>query len=303
MSPRPSLLWRARVPVLLAALALLPACSLLQRARLVSAAATGGPKRNLIYGQGGGKPLRLDLYPATNAGGRGLTPVIVFLHGGGWKVGDKNEIEPYVARFTEAGFAVASVNYRLSGDGRFPTQIFDCKTAVRFVRANAGEYGLDPKRVGVLGFSAGGHLAALLGTTEGVKKLEDGAGGNPAASSRVEAVVDVSGPTDLTIPTHSLIGKISVDGLLGGTAKEKPELARETNPALYATPDDAPTLLIYGDRDELVLPVNAQILADALHKVGAEATILTVHGGKHVPFFEGQQQAALAFFERHLARP
>ena len=260
-----------------------------------------GPFYNLVYGQGGGKALRLDLYPATSAAaGFKPVPVIVFLHGGGWKIGDKHEIDPYVARFNEAGFAVVSVNYRLSRDGRFPTQIFDGKTAVRWTRANAGQYGLDPEHIGVMGFSAGGHLAALLGTTEGVKALEDRAEGSPEASSRVQAVCDVSGPVDLTLPPRSLIGKISIDGLLGGTAKEKPDLAREGNPALYATPDDAPTLLIYGGADELVPPIHAKILSAALRKAGVATETITVQGGKHVPFFEAQQQAALDFFARHL---
>ena len=152
----------------------------------------------------------------------------------------------------------------------------------------------------MLGLSAGGHLASLLGTSEGVKTLEDRAEGSPNESSRVQAVVDVSGPTDLTIPTHSLVGKVSLDGLLGGPTRQHLALAKTANPALYATPDDAPTLLIYGDKDDLVLPVNATILADALHKVGVSAEILTVQGGKHVPFFEQQQLAALTFFGEHL---
>lgn len=286
-----------------AVLLLLPACAphFAGHHPAPAKAGTDRPYHNLVYGQGGGKALRLDLYPATSVvANPPPAPVIVFLHGGGWKVGDKNEIEPYAARFTEAGFAVVSVNYRLSSDGRFPTQIFDCKTAVRWTRAHAAQYGLDPKHIGVLGFSAGGHLAALLGTTAGVQKLEDRAAGSPDASSRVQAVCDVSGPVDLTLPPRSLIGKLSIDGLLGGTAREKPDLAREGNPALYATPDDAPTLLIYGSADELVPPIHAKILSEALRKAGVEAEVLTVEGGKHVPFFGQQQQAAVDFFVRHL---
>ena len=265
------------------------------------AAELGGPLRNLVYGETGGGKLRLDLYlPTGGAGDRRPRPVIVFLHGGGWRVGSKKEIEPYVDVFTNAGYAVASVDYRLSGHGRFPTQIFDAKTAVRWTRANAARYGLDPRKIGVLGFSAGGHLAALLGTSDGVGKLEDRSAGSAGASSRVQAVCDVSGPTDLTLPTRSLIGKLSITGLFGGTAQEKPDLAREANPAGYASRGDAPTLLIYGSADELVPPLHGKILADALRKVGVEATLVTVQGGKHVPFFARQQQTALEFFSRHL---
>ncbi len=259
-----------------------------------------GNPRNLVYGRAGGQDLKLDLYLPETGGDVRPRPVILFLHGGGWKIGGKAEIDPYVSLITTAGYAVASVDYRLSDDARFPAQIFDCKTAVRWVRANAARYGLNPARIGVLGFSAGGHLAALLGTTEGVKALEDRSEGSPEASSRVQAVCTVSGPVDLTIPTHSLIGKISINGLLGGPARDKLELARSGNPAMYATPDDAPTLLIYGDKDELVLPINATILSNALHKVGVEAKVVTVKGGKHVPFFAQEQQTALEFFGRHL---
>ena len=280
----------------------LSGCVLVRRLQPARQAPAGPPLRDVVYGHAGARALTLDMYLPTDSENGQKRPVVVFLHGGGWKVGDKSEVEDYVDLYTSAGYAVASVNYRLSGVARFPAQIFDAKTAVRWVRANAGKYGLDPHQIGVLGLSAGGHLAALLGTSEGVKTLEDRSEGSPDESSRVQAVVDVSGPIDLTIPTHSLVGKISVDGLFGGTAQQKPELARMANPALYTTSDDAPTLLIYGDKDDLVLPVNATLLADALHKVGVPAEILTVHGGKHVPFFDPQQQAALDFFGSHLGR-
>lgn len=285
---------RRSVLIAVAASLCLPGRGFADRAEL------GGPQRDVVYGQGGGKALKLDFYPPSDTGGRGLAPVIVFLHGGGWRIGDKKEIEPYVVRFNEAGYAVVSANYRLSNHGRFPAQIFDCKTAVRWTRAHAAAYGLNPKRIGALGFSAGAHLAALLGTSEGVKSLEDRAEGSAEASSRVRAVCVVSGPTDLTIPPRSLVGKLSIDGLLGGTAKEKSALARSGNPAAYATHDDAPTLLIYGESDDLVPPAYGKILADALHKVGVEVQTVTVRGGGHVPFFAAQQQAALDFFGSHL---
>ena len=285
----------SRVCLLLVATVGLPGCVLLRRSPKQPP-----PLRSVVYGHASNRALTLDIFLPTDPENGRKRPVVLFLHGGGWKVGDKSEVADYVDLYTTAGYAVVSVNYRLSGVARFPAQILDCKTAVRWVRANAGTYGLDPQRIGVLGLSAGGHLAALLGTSEGVKTLEDRSEGSPNESSRVQAVVDVSGPTDLTIPTHSLIGKISVDGLFGGPVPQHLALAKEANPALYATPDDAPTLLIFGDQDDLVLPVNANLLADALHKVGVPAEILTVHGGKHVPFFEQQQESALAFFNDHL---
>lgn len=259
--------------------------------------------RNLVYGKAGGEALKLDLYLPETGGDPRPKPVIVFVHGGGWRIGGKSEVEPYTALLTTAGYAVASVDYRLSGrHRRFPTQIFDCKTAVRWVRANAARYGIDPARIGALGYSAGGHLAALLGTSEGVKALEDRSEGSPDASSRVQAICSVSGPVDLTFPPESLIGKYSIDGLLGGTAREHPERARSGNPALYATHGDAPALLIYGDKDTLVPPIHARILSEALRKVGVEVQVVVVHGGGHVPFYDQEQQTALEFFGRHLSR-
>ncbi len=288
---------RVTLLVLLAAVAVSTACA------NAAPDPTRGTLRNLVYGHAGGQDLRLDLYlPEGTGDARRRHPVIVFLHGGGWRIGSKSEVQPYVPLLNTAGYAVASVDYRLSGHGRFPTQIFDCKTAVRWVRENAAQYGLDPARIGVLGYSAGGHLAALLGTSEGVKALEDRTEGSAGASSRVQAVCSVSGPVDLTLPPRSLVGKYSIDGLLGGTAKEQPERARSGNPARYATPDDAPTLLIYGDKDTLVPPIHARTLAGALRKVGVEAQVVIVHGGGHVPFYEPQQQTALEFFGRHLNR-
>ncbi len=262
---------------------------------------------NVPYGHASGHDLLLDLYlPATDGPGGSARPrpVIVFLHGGGWRVGDKSEAAGKVAALVgETGYALASVDYRLSNEGRFPTQIIDCKTAVRWVRANAPRFGLDPKRVGVMGFSAGGHLAALLGTTAGVAALEDPGMGNPKESGRVQAVCDVSGPVDLNIPTTSLIGKLSVFGLLGGSARSKPDLTREADPSLYVKAGDPPFLIIQGDQDTLVLPAHAQKLYAALKAKGVEATLDLVPGGGHVPYGDEQQRTAREFFVRHFGKP
>ncbi len=256
--------------------------------------------KDLVYGQAGGHGLKLDLYrpilPTTDASSP--RPVIVFLHGGGWRVGGKKEASQVVDAITGAGYALASVDYRLSNEAIFPAQIQDCKTAVRWLRANAGKYGLDPRRIGVMGFSAGGHLAALLGTSAGVEALEGRAEGSPRESSRVQAVCDVSGPIDLFIPTRSLIGKLSVRGELNGSASERPELARQANPTTYITGQEPPFLIIQGDRDKLVAPKHAEVLAAALRAKKAPVTVVIVQGGGHVPFGAEQADTTVKFFGR-----
>ncbi len=256
--------------------------------------------KDLVYGQADGHDLKLDLYrpvlPATVA--PSPCPVVVFLHGGGWRVGSKKEASQIVDAVTGAGYALASVDYRLSGEAIFPAQLQDCKTAVRWLRANAGKYGLDPKRIGALGFSAGGHLAALLGTSAGVEALEGRAEGSPHASSRVQAVCDVSGPVDLFIPTNSLIGKLSVRGELHGSASEQPALARQANPTTYITGKEPPFLIIQGDQDKLVVPKHAEVLAAALRAKKVPVTVVIVKGGGHVPFGAEQADTTVKFFER-----
>ena len=261
---------------------------------------------NIPYAHVGDRDLLLDLYlPATDGpGGTRPRPVIVFFHGGGWRVGDKSEMAKWAPGLVgETGCALASVNYRLSNEGRFPTQIIDAKTAVRWVRANAGRFGLDPRRVGAMGFSAGGHLAALLGTTAGTAALEDPGMGNPHESARVQAVCDVSGPVDLNIPTTSIIGKLSVYGLLGGSAPSRPDLVRQADPSLYVEAADPPFLIIQGDQDTLVTPAHAQKLYAALKAKGVDATLDLVTGGGHVPYGDAQQRTTRDFFLRCFGKP
>ena len=296
----------ARVLLLLAA-GVLAACSdrLPNRPLPESAAIHLAPTfANVPYARAGGHDLLLDLYLPGKAGsGRGR-PVLIFLHGGGWRLGNKStEVERVTELVGQTGYALASVNYRLSNEGRFPTQLLDCKAAVRWLRANAGRYGLDPRRIGVIGFSAGGHLASLLGTTGGVAKLEDPGEGSPGQSSRVQAVVDVSGPVDLNIPTSSLIGKLAVLGELGSPASSKPDLVREANPSLYVHAGDPPFLIIQGDNDGLVTPAHAQQLYASLRAKEVPATLLVVTRGGHVPFGPDQERATREFLVRQFGPP
>ncbi len=269
---------------------------------LSAAPANAGKLENLVYGRAGGHDLKLDLYlpSSTPPGGKG-SPVVLYFHGGGWRIGSKADGEHYAEFFTKNGIAFASVNYRLSGEAIWPAPIFDAKTAVRWVRANARRYGFDPARIGVFGESAGGHLVALLGTTEGVKALEDRGQGSPGESSRVRAVCDVSGPVDMNIPTTSLIGKLSVRGEFGGSAQEKPDLVRQADPSLYVKGGEPPFLIIQGAEDGLVVTAHALRLQAALKAHGDSVTLDLVPGGGHVPMRgEKQRDEVVRFFKKHL---
>ena len=153
----------------------------------------GAIAKDLVYAKVDGRELKLDVYWDETA--EGTMPLIVCVHGGGWTEGSKDWCP--ALRMVKSGYVAASINYRLSQHAPFPAQIHDCKAAIRWLRAHAKDYHIDPKRIGVWGGSAGGHLVALLGTTGGNKELEGSVGGNMEQSSRVQAVCDFFGPTDL----------------------------------------------------------------------------------------------------------
>jgi acetyl esterase/lipase len=263
-------------------------------------------ERNLAYGPYGGRN-RLDLY--LPPGAKGPLPLIIWIHGGAWLGGSKDEGNPALPLLGR-GYAVASINYRLSQQARFPAQIEDCKAAVRFLRANAKKYGLDPKRFGVWGASAGGHLVALLGTSGGVKELE-GDGPNQGVSSRVQAVCDWFGPVDLLkmgeqSGPHSQLRHDAPDSpesrLLGGPVQERKELARRANPSTYIDKDDPPFLIFHGDHDDLVPVQQSRMLDKALKAAGVESTLVVVSGGGHGPGIGTPENLKKIekFFDRHL---
>jgi len=259
--------------------------------------------RDLEYARVDGLSLRLDLYlPLRKSEPR--LPVVVWIHGGGWKGGDKaNTRAPEVLG---EGYAVASINYRLSHQATFPAQIHDCKAAIRWLRAHAEEFGLDPERIGAWGSSAGGHLAALLGTSGDVPELEGEVGDHLDQSSRVQAVCDFYGPTDLLAvlepgawPSHGSPNSPE-SLLLGGPVAERVELARLASPVTHVSPDDPPFLIVHGDRDRVV-PLDQSVrLHQALTAAGVESTLYVVKGAGHG--FRDPKADALVreFFDRHL---
>jgi acetyl esterase/lipase len=268
-----------------------------------SKAATGPEVlRNVAYIEGGHERNRLDLYLPRDAAKP--LPLIVWIHGGGWMGGNKDGCP--AAHFATKGYVVASINYRLSQHAAFPAQIEDCKAAIRWLRANAKKYHIDPDRVGVWGGSAGGYLVSLLGTTAGIKDLE-GTGGNLDQSSRVQAVVDWYGPTDFVHwdPKFNKAVNSMIAQLLGGPAPENEAKARRASPLTYVSKDAAPILIVHGNKDDIVPLSQSEQFAEALKKAGVEVTLQVIPGSGHGgPAFTTPDNSRRIeeFFARHLKK-
>jgi acetyl esterase/lipase len=238
---------------------------------------------------------KLDLYIPTT--GSGPFPVVIMVHGGGFMMGDKADGAGLtgVDQLLAAGYAVASINYRLSGEAQCPAQIYDAKAAVRFLRANAAKYNLNPEKFGAWGASAGGNLVALLGTTCGVKELEGAELGNADQSSCVQAVVDWFGPIDFlkmdeqfagtSCPQNHNAADSPESQLVGVAIQTVPDLVKTTNPMNYIDATDAPFLIQHGSADCNVSPLQSKNLADALSAaIGTDKVTSTLldgagHGG------------------------
>lgn len=258
---------------------------------------------DLEFAAPNGKSLLLDLY--LPIGVEKPVPVIVWLHGGGWRIGDRKLGPDLRVLFAERGFAMASIEYRLSGEAIFPAQIHDVKVAIRWIRSVANEYGLDSENIGLWGSSAGGHLAALAGTTgEGI--LEDFELGFADFSSDVKAVVDGYGPTDfLQMDAYSNTEVAASDDpesnrlgrpknheatdspesqLLGAPILSVPHLVREANPITYIKTGLPPFLIMHGLNDSAVAAHQSVLLYEALIAKGNEATLCLIEGLGHAFF-------------------
>ncbi|MEO8441093.1 MAG: alpha/beta hydrolase [Betaproteobacteria bacterium] len=246
--------------------------------------------RDVVYGVGGETPLLLDL--AMPKAGDGPFPVVVFLHGGGWLAGNRQEMNHFIEGVAGLGYVGITVEYRLVPAARFPAQVEDCKAAVRWVRANAAKYRMNPERVGAVGFSAGGHLASMIGVTDG-KDGFDGSGGNPGLSSRVQAVVNFFGPTDFTTRDwpRDLETEV-IEPFLGGSFAARADTYRRASPINYVTKDAAPFLFFHGSDDKLV-PVDQSIrLGEKLKSAGVAAEVHVLAGEGH-GFTDANNQKAM----------
>ncbi|HEU4929467.1 MAG TPA: alpha/beta hydrolase fold domain-containing protein [Candidatus Krumholzibacteria bacterium] len=297
---------------------------------------------SLTYAVIGGKPLRLHLRIPSGASAAAPVPCVLWIHGGAWEGGNAWPIPGQPLRLvTEKRIAIASVEYRLTSESylyggepvTFPAQIHDIKGAVRWLRAHAGQYGLDVTRFGAWGPSAGGHLSALLGTSGGVAALEGNVGGNLEQSSRIQAWADYYGPTDLlnisllvTEPPGSVFDHDSPDSpesaLIGWNGPgegivdiraniDNPEspypelvaLCRAANPITHIDSRDPPAFIAHGTEDTTVPRGASDILDIALDEANVLNDYRVVYGAGHGPLNKATDTAAINFLESQLARP
>jgi acetyl esterase/lipase len=237
--------------------------------------------RDVVYGMVDGMDLGLDVYMPANVDS---PPLIVFVHGGAWRAGTKDRAP---AVFVENGYALASLDFRQSGDANFPAMIHDIKGAVRYLRAHAEDYGYDPDRMAITGESSGGHLAALVGVTNGVAELEGNVGGHTQISSDIQAIMSYFGASDLTTildqstPFGLGLREPALEALLGKVPADDPETARLASPVFHVDANDPPLLLFHGDRDPQ-MPINqAHELEGAYEALGMDVTFDVVHGSAH----------------------
>jgi acetyl esterase/lipase len=278
--------------------------SLLSVLSLTAAFAQQNPlvTRDISYATVNGRDLRLDLYLPQNVTS---PPLIVWVHGGAWSGGSK--ADPPLG-FVSSGFALASLDFRLSTEARFPAQIHDIKSAVRFLRANASKYGYRADRIAISGSSSGAHLAALTGTTNGDKQLEGQVGGNFDQSSSVQVILSYYGASNLTTilaqstPFGVNMRVPALERLLGAKPDAVPELAKLASPIFHVDAGDPPLLLFHGDQDPQ-MPINqSHELQGAYESHHLKVIFEVVHGAAHggPAFFEPKRLERAAKFIREV---
>ena len=257
---------------------------------------------------GDGNPRhRLDLLLPEKPVGHKPLPVVAYVHGGGWRGGDKSSGLPRVAGLVASGrYVGVSIGYRLTGEASWPAQIHDCKAAIRWLKAHAKTYRFDPDRIAVFGSSAGGHLVSMLGVSGGVEDLQGRLGPHGKFDSRVAAVVDFFGPTDF-LRMNDQAGKIDHNAarspeslLVGGAIQEHVDRCRHASPLTYVDSRDAPFLIVHGDRDDVVIFPQSQLLQAALKKAAVPVALVTVKGGGHGVRGRAVEARVREFLEFHL---
>lgn len=257
---------------------------------------------NVQYGMGGDHKLRLHLaLPQANGQKR---PALLFIHGGGWAAGHRDDLIKQIQYAARQGYVAASVGYRMAPQDPFPAQVEDVKCAVRWLRAQADDLQIDGQRIGAIGFSAGAHLAMLLGVMDAGDGLE-GTGGWADHSSKVQAVVSYFGPTNLQVELP-VISKSIVKHFIGFDQGEKPELYRQASPVSYVNKGDAPILMYQGTDDPLVPYDQAWFMTQAMTKAkvpGRIEFLLGVNHGWNAAEMTRTERESLDFFAKWLQVP
>lgn len=258
--------------------------------------------KDIVYGKAGERELKLDMAKPNK--GDGPFPVVVCVHGGGWRMGNKKDMHPWLTMLAERGYLAVSVGYRLAPEYHFPAQIEDCKTAIRFLRANAKNYNIQKDRVGAIGYSAGGHLVDLLGLTdpkagfEGKEYLTE--------SSEVQCVVDYFGPTDLAaFGKDDSAQRSMLAPLIGAKYTEKPKAHEHASPINHVKNNAPPFLIFHGTKDWIVPIEQSTKFAEKLKAANVDVTYVQVpdegHGWSGPVGMQSTKQT-IQFFEKHLKK-
>jgi acetyl esterase/lipase len=258
-------------------------------------------QHDIEYARIGALTLKLDLYLPP---GKARTPLIVWVHGGAWRSGSKTSMP--LSKLVEGGYPIASVDYRLSTQAKFPAQIHDIKAAIRFLRGHRKELSVATKKILVAGDSAGGHLAALVGVSNRNAELEGDIGNDRAQSSDVQGIISFYGAANLTTilkqsTPHGLEVRVpALELLLSGLPETVPDLAKLASPVFHVDSHDPPLLLLHGDQDPQ-MPINQSLeLQGAYQKVNAPVHLEVVHAAGHgaAMFYDGERMAVVKAFMR-----
>lgn len=257
---------------------------------------------DVVYGKAGDVELKLNLARPKNPDQGAKLPCVLVIHGGGWRHGNREQHNDITWELARRGYAAATVSYRLVPTAQFPAQINDVKCAVRFLRASAEKYGIDPDRIGAVGFSAGAHLSMLLAVTGKDDNLE-GDGGSPEQSSAIQAAVSFFGPTDLARDDLPEVVQALVKEFVGSAPAPGDEKCRKASPITYVGKGDAPMLLFQGTADRLVPYNQALLMAEAMAKAGVGGRVELLMNADHG--WGGEElkrtaEATFAFFAEHL---
>jgi len=284
-------------------------CSLVWLGLLITSSPAADPaipnsvvwKTGIEYSNPDDTHLQLNL--ARPGQGGGPFPAVLCIHGGGFRAGKRESYDALCVKLAARGYVAATITYRLAPQHKFPAAVHDTKAAVRWFRANAKAYKINPDKIGVTGGSAGGHLAQFLAVTANVPQFE-GNGGNANQSSQVTCVVNVYGPSDFTQSYGKSVDAHEVLPLwFGSNLEQSRGLHIQGSPLYWVTPSAAPTLCIHGTDDKYVAHEQAVWLIDKLKAANVEAELLTLPGAGHGfkgPDAEKSEAAMMAFFDKHL---
>lgn len=263
-------------------------------------------EKNIEYSNPDDQHLQLNM--ARPKEGAGPFPAVICIHGGGFRAGTREGFNGLCLQLAERGYVAVTVSYRLAPKHQFPAAVYDVKAAVRWMRANAEKYQIDPDRIGTTGGSAGGHLAQFLGVTSGVKKFE-GDGGNAEYSSSVKCVVNFYGPSDFTKSYDASVdAKYVLPLFLGGNLEQERHRHIESSPLYWVTPEAAPTLFVHGTKDAYVAHEQAEWIVERMKAADVEATLMTIEDGDHgfrtssPEVKEKIKKARFEFFDKHLKK-